>query len=281
MKKALSWALCIIMLLCLGGCSSDAKEEYIKAEVDNTQEIDNIQPVKEDISDEIKASEVNNSKEQPKIEKVVISRKTVVIDPGHGAGGNKLKERESPDSDIMKIKDPGGAQGISTGIPEYVINMKVSLKLKELLEQNNVLVIMTKTENNVSPGNIERAEVGNANNADLAIRIHCDSAENKSANGASMLVPAAVGNAKDINNISKEYGQTILNELVSQAGMYNRGVVEKSDLTGFNWSKVPVVLVEMGFMSNSKEDNLLNDDTYENKLAQGLCSGILKALKIA
>lgn len=49
-------------------------------------------------------------------------------------------------------------------------------------------------------------------------------------------------------------------------------------MTGFNWSKVPVVLVEMGFMSNPTEDKLLNDDSYQNKLAQGLSDGIMKAL---
>ena len=60
--------------------------------------------------------------------------------------------------------------------------------------------------------------------------------------------------------------------------MYNRGVIERSDLTGFNWSKVPVVLIEMGFLSNPEEDSLLNDSSYQEKIAQGLCNGILEAL---
>ena len=83
-----------------------------------------------------------------------------------------------------------------------------------------------------------------------------------------------------ISAISKQYGQTILNDLVVEGGMYNRGVIERDDLTGFNWSKVPVVLVEMGFMSNPQEDKLLNDENYQNKLSQGLCNGILDALKV-
>lgn len=62
--------------------------------------------------------------------------------------------------------------------------------------------------------------------------------------------------------------------------MSNRGVIERNDLTGFNWSKVPVVLVEMGFMSNPEEDRLLSDDNYQNKLAEGLCKGIMEALKM-
>ena len=178
----------------------------------------------------------------------------------------------------MKIKDGGGADGINSKTPEYVITMNVSLKLKSLLEANGINVIMTKEDINLVPGNIERAEVGNNNNADLAIRIHCDSADVTSAKGASMLVPAPVGYATDIAGISRTYGEIILNSLVANVGMYNRGVLERSDLTGFNWSKVPVVLIEMGFLSNPEEDSLLNDASYQEKIAQGLCNGILEAL---
>ena len=169
-------------------------------------------------------------------------------------------------------------KAINSKTPEYIITMNVGLKLKSLLEANGINVVMTKDDINLAPGNIERAEVGNNNNADLAIRIHCDSADVLSARGASMLVPAPVGYAENIAGISRTYGEVILNNLVSTVGMYNRGVIERSDLTGFNWSKVPVVLIEMGFLSNPEEDNLLNSDSYQEKLAQGLCNGILKAL---
>jgi N-acetylmuramoyl-L-alanine amidase len=60
--------------------------------------------------------------------------------------------------------------------------------------------------------------------------------------------------------------------------MQNRGVVEHSDMTGFNWSKVPVILVEMGFLSNPTEDKLLSSEDYESKLAEGLCNGISAAV---
>lgn len=208
-------------------------------------------------------------------------KKVVVIDPGHGAGGNSGYELQSPDSSITKIKDGGGTQGVATGVPEYVVTLRVSEKLKALLEQNNYTVIMTKTQEAEDPGNIERAEIGNNNNADLVIRMHCDGIDNQSITGASMLVPAPVGYAKDISSISAQYGQTILNDLIASVGMNNRGVVERDDLTGFNWSKVPVVLVELGFMSNPQEDRMLTEDSYENALAQGLYNGIAHSLNRA
>jgi N-acetylmuramoyl-L-alanine amidase len=278
MKKILVCVLSIILLISLWGCAPKTEGKPINGEKDNTQKVEENQAAEEDKTVNETKVEENDNNEQATKEKT-ITKKIVVIDPGHSAGGNTGQEQESPDSNIMKIKDPGGAQGISTNIPEYVVAMKVSVKLKNLLEQNNIQVILTKTQDSESPGNIERAEVGNKNNADLEIRIHCDSADNQSAHGASMLTPAPIGYAKNISSVSKRYGQIILNDLISEVGMSNRGVVERNDLTGFNWSRIPVVLIEMGFMSNPQEDKLLNDDNYQNKLAHGLCNGILDALK--
>lgn len=212
-------------------------------------------------------------------DKINSNNKIIVIDPGHANHSNLEKEKQAPDSNVMKIKDGGGAEGINTKTPEYEVNMKVANKLKYILESKGYKVIMTKTDNSVSLGNIERAEVGNNNNAALVLRIHADSAENSSANGASMLIPAPVGYAKNIADISKSYGQIILNSMTAKVGMVNRGLSQRNDMTGFNWSKVPVVLVEMGFMSNPKEDKLLASDNYQSKLADGLADGICNCIK--
>ncbi|WP_238899570.1 N-acetylmuramoyl-L-alanine amidase [Clostridium sp. YIM B02500] len=276
MNKILSGVLSILIFITLSGCNSNIE----KKEVNNTQEVEKSDAIETENKtvDNSDAPKEDNDSSNNVEEQTVVNKKIVVIDPGHSSNGNKGMEKQSPDSDVMKIKDPGGAEGISTKTPEYIVAMSVSKKLKTLLEQHNVTVIMTKTQDSESPGNIERAEVGNNNNADLAIRIHCDSADSQSVRGTSMLIPAPIGYAKDISAISKVYGKTILQDLVSTVGMPDRGVVERSDLTGFNWSKVPVVLVEMGFMSNEKEDQLLNEDSYQEKLAEGLSKGILESL---
>ncbi len=208
-----------------------------------------------------KKEEVKDKKVKPK------GKKTIVIDPGHAAKANLNKEAIAPGSKELKIKDGGGADGIVTKTPEHIINMKIAVKLRKLLEENGYNVVMTKTKYEESLGNIERAEIGNRNNADLAIRIHADADNNPSARGASILVPAPKGYAKDISGLSRKYGTSILNSLIKEVGMKNRGIVERSDLTGFNWSKVPVVLVEVGFLSNAEEDKLLNTEDYQNKIA--------------
>ena len=178
----------------------------------------------------------------------------------------------------MKVKEPGGAQGIITKTPEYLVNMEVAVRLRTLLQEKGYTVIMTKTDNKQMLGNIARAEVGNNANADLVIRIHADSNDNSSAKGASMLVPANNKYTGNIYNVSKKYGTVVLNTLIADIGMKNRGVVARDDMTGFNWSKVPVILVEMGFQSNVSEDKLLASSAYQDKIAKSLSEGIHKAL---
>ena len=60
-------------------------------------------------------------------------------------------------------------------------------------------------------------------------------------------------------------------ELVAALGFPDRGLQERSDFTGFNWADVPVILVEMGFMTNPTEDRLLATPAYQRRAALGLC----------
>ena len=54
----------------------------------------------------------------------------------------------------------------------------------------------------------------------------------------------------------------------------NRGLSKRDDLTGTNWSKIPVTIVEMGFMSNPEEDQKLSDNHYQAMLAEGIADGV-------
>lgn len=205
--------------------------------------------------------------------------KVIVIDPGHANRSNLEKEPLSPGSNEMKIKDGGGAEGIVTKTPEYALNLKVSMRLKVLLEQKGYTVVMTKTTPAESLGNVERAEIGNKASATLVVRIHADSSDDSSVTGASMLIPAAINsNTNAIYSESKRCGEIVLNTFCQEVGAKNRGVSEHSDMTGFNWSKVPVILIEMGFMSNVTEDKLLNSEAYEDKMSKALADGIFKAI---
>lgn len=211
--------------------------------------------------------------EEPIVEKVNF---TIVIDPGHGPWVNKDVEPIAPNSTIMKRKYGTGAVGNVTGTLEREINLNVSLMLRDLLEKDGYIVIMTRTDHEIVLSNIDRVNLANNNNADLMIRIHNDSHTNTEIHGASMLVPGDVGYASEIMEISRKYGEIVLNTLVNEVGMANRGVITRTDQTGFNWSKVPIMTVEMGFLSNPDEDKLLSTTDYQEKLAYALYLGIVK-----
>ena len=177
----------------------------------------------------------------------------------------------------MKLKDTSGSVGLISKKNEYEIAMDITLKLKELLEKEGYTVVLTKDNVETPLSSIERAEVGNRENANLMIRIHCDSFSNSNAKGSSMLVPNQRGYiTKEISEKSIEYGKNIIEEYTKKTGLNNRGLQYRSDLTGFNWSKIPVVLLELGFISNPEEDKFLSSEENINTIAGGIKDGIEK-----
>ncbi len=73
---------------------------------------------------------------------------------------------------------------------------------------------------------------------------------------------------------SYKLSKSILDNMVKMTGAKNRGVTRTDTMSGINWSKVPVTIIEMGFLSNEKEDKLLSSSDYQNKIVQGMANGI-------
>lgn len=217
---------------------------------------------------------IETSQQQSQQDKEEFSKITIVIDPGHSSTGTSSNEPVSPNSSETKLKDGLGATGEYTNIPEHQTNMSVALLLKKELESNGYNAILTKDNVEKSISNIQRAQVGNQNNADLVIRIHADSCESSELSGASMHIPANTKYTSSIYEKSKLYGNKILNTYTKEVGLKNRGVIERDDLTGFNWSKVPVVLIEMGFLSNKQDDEFVSNTKNHLKIAKAIASGV-------
>lgn len=204
----------------------------------------------------------------------------VVIDPGHDLRANPATEPIGPGSSTRKIKDGGGTHGVVSGLTEAELNLRVALRLRALLERAGVRVVMTRTETvGTSIGNVARARIANRAWAALFLRIHADGSTDPSARGTHTLYPALRRSwTDDVYGSSKRAARTVQSELVRALGFPNRGLQERSDFTGFNWADVPVILVEMGFMTNATEDRLLATSAYQRSAAVGLCRGALRYL---
>jgi len=205
---------------------------------------------------------------------------TVVLDPGHDRRLNLKTEPIGPGSQVRKILDGGGTRGAVTRIPEADLNLAVALRLRPLLERAGIHVVMTRTTTSgASMGNIARARIANRAHARLFLRIHADGSDDPHAAGTHTLYPALhAGWTDDIYASSKQAAQIVQAELVRALGFPDRGLQERPDFTGFNWSNVPVILVEMGFMTNPTEDRLLATARYRQRAAVGLCRGTLRFL---
>ena len=204
----------------------------------------------------------------------------VVIDPGHDARANLATEPIGPGSSTRKIKDGGGTHGVVTGVREPDLTLEVSLRLRRLLRAAGVRVVMTRTRTSgASMGNIARARIEHDAGAALFLRVHADGASSASARGTHTLTPALRrGWTDDVYASSRRAATLVQTELVRTLGFPNRGIQERSDFTGFNWADVPVILVEMGFMTNPTEDRALARPTVRQRAALGLCRGTLRFL---
>lgn len=201
---------------------------------------------------------------------------TVCIDPGHQGKGDSKCEPVAPGSSNKKPRVSSGTAGVATKKAEHVVNLEAAMILKDLLIQKNYNVIMTRETEDVNISNAERAEIANNANANITIRIHCDSINDGGKTGATILVPSKDGqHTKNIYCESNKYAE-ILKKTLQDSNVKVNGIFERSDITGFNWSRVPVVILEMGFMSNYNEDKMLSDPSYQKLLMECVSQSIDK-----
>lgn len=174
----------------------------------------------------------------------------IVIDPGHGG------------------RDPGA---VYQGRQEKDDVLDLGLAVGQLLEDRGIDVVYTRIDD-VYNTPLEKATMGNNADADLFVSIHRNAAVNPGmGSGAEVLVfndaglPAAVA-------------RSVL-EGMEAAGFENRGVTERRDLIVLRRTRMPAVLLEVGFIDNP-EDNAKFDANFET-LAQDIADGILRVIPVA
>ena len=192
-----------------------------------------------------------------------VSGKTIVLDAGHG----------TPDE---------GAQS-SNGTTEAETNLKIALKVQNLLEQSGCTVILTRSdekaiydldkqtlkEKKISDIR-NRVKIGNSSSADIFVSIHLNKIPQQQYWGWQCFYN---GTNEDSMNLAKIL-QSSLNEAIQKE---NKRIAMKLDTVYImKHVEIPISIVECGFLSNVEEEKLLLNDEYQNKLAWGIYTGIIE-----
>ncbi|MGN0317212.1 MAG: N-acetylmuramoyl-L-alanine amidase [Lachnospira sp.] len=197
------------------------------------------------------------------VENIRLAGRVVVIDSGHGG------------------IDPGKI-GINN-VHEKDINLAIALKLRDMLTQSQITVVMTRTEdvglykvtdkNKKSADMKARCDIINNSNADIAVSIHQNSYTTPDVKGAQVFYYKGSQSGKILA------GQ-IQKALVSKADPDNNRVEKaNSDYYLLVNTKVPTIIAECGFLSNPEETALLMTEEYQCKIAAALYDGIVGYLE--
>lgn len=175
-----------------------------------------------------------------------------------------------------------GAEGIE-GITEEKTNLDIVLKLQKLLEESGATVILTRSDENAiydldkttlrekKVSDIKnRVKIGNESSADICVSIHLNKGDNSTYNGWQTFY-------KKDDEKGKLLATTIQNELKETIKIENKRTAH--EITGIylvDNIEIPITIVECGFLSNPQESKKLLTEEYQNELAWGIYSGILK-----
>lgn len=184
----------------------------------------------------------------------------VVVDAGHGG------------------YDPGKV-GIS-GVLEKDINLAIACKVRRILEKEGIQVVMTRKEDvdlcaetgasKKSADMRKRVEIMNASGAAVAVSIHQNSFTDASSHGSQVFYYEASKEGETLAKTIQESIKGVITEENHRQAKANREYYILKKVS------CPVVIVECGFLSNQREEMLLTEEDYQEKMAQGIVKGILQ-----
>ena len=210
----------------------------------------------------IKTSITNiDDKELAEVTAVPASGKTIILDAGHG----------TPDE---------GAES-KNGTTEAEINLKITLEVQKLLEQSGSTVILTRSDENAiydldketlrekKISDIKnRVKIGNETSSDIFVSIHLNKIPQSQYYGWQCFYNIKNENSK----ILAESLQNSLNDAIQKEN--NRKAMKLNSIYIMKNVEIPISVVECGFLSNPEEEQELQTEEYQEKLAWGIYTGI-------
>jgi N-acetylmuramoyl-L-alanine amidase len=215
------------------------------------------------------------------------------------ASGLKPMAAHSPENFCVCI-DPGhpsennDGEKLTNGLRETTLNWDVALLLKQRLEDDGFKVVMTKKTEKEFVTNKRRAEIANAAEANLFLRLHADEGN---SSGFTVYYPSRRGSSQGVEGPSAEVlaaskpaasifhrafatslkGELKDNGLRGEEGTFIGG--KQGALTGSIFSKVPTLLVEMIFITSRQDAEWIKQDSNKRVMVQALATGIHAVLE--
>lgn len=185
-----------------------------------------------------------------------VYEKIIVVDAGHGG----LDSGTLSEGSVYLEKN---------------MNLDIVLRLKELLDaQEDIRVYYTRTTD-WKPSLRQRVNLANDVEADFFLSIHCNANVVHSLHGTEVLYAAKQNSWEGMN--SRRFAQLCLEEMDEHLGLLNRGLVARDEtLTIVKYAEVPVALVEVAFMSNVSDMEILAKEETRQQVAQGLFDAIMR-----
>ena len=194
-----------------------------------------------------------------------ITSKTIIVDAGHGG------------------IDPGAMNRDQT-ILEKDVNLKIAMKIKELIEASGGVVILTRNDDTslytedggktirqkYNENLKNRKKIIEESSANMFVSIHLNAFQDSKYYGAQTFYPQG----KEDDKALAQSIQTELKRVVDNTN--NRVIKPRDDIYLIKNNEIPSTLIECGFLSNDKEAKLLNDEHYQEEIAWAIYVGIQK-----
>ncbi len=181
---------------------------------------------------------------------LTLQGKTIVVDPGHGG------------------RDPGFIS--ESGIFEKILTLKIALRLEKFLKKAGAKVVMTRTRD-VSIRNREIVRIANSRRADIFVAVHLNAYSRPRIGGCETYY---------FTPRSRTFAKIMQKNLSRTIKLKNRGV-KKVTYYAVHHTKMPSVLVEAAYLTNPREERLICDPKFQDRVAYGMYKGIREYVKIS
>ncbi|MBO8141770.1 MAG: N-acetylmuramoyl-L-alanine amidase [Firmicutes bacterium] len=183
-----------------------------------------------------------------------LAGRTIVVDPGHGG------------------RDPGAIG--PGGTQEKDINLAIALRVARFLEQAGARVVVTR-DRDVYVELAARSRMANAIGADAFVSIHADAVgSGRTASGTATFYHPGPDDSLEAS-VNRRYAESIQRELLRAIGLPDRGVRQRAYHVVLH-TEMPSALVEVAFIDNPAEEQLLTDPDFQTRAARGIAQGILR-----